>query len=106
MNQWNRTRLKIKFYFDLIANEKIKVNLLQALPFWIASLLTGLMAVLYTKLFTLSESLRRSLLYNHGWIIFILTPVCFFIAWWVVVKFSQNARGSGITQVMTEIEIS
>ena len=48
-------RRLVKGSFDRIRNEKFKRNLLQAIPFWIASLLTGLVAVLYTRLFALAE---------------------------------------------------
>ena len=41
--------------FDRISNDKVRHNLLQAIPFWIASLITGLVAVLYTRLFALAE---------------------------------------------------
>lgn len=106
MNIWRKARSSSKFYFDLIANEKLKVNFLQALPFWFASLLTGMAAVLYTRLFTMAEGYRRSITYAHPWLLFLLVPICFLIAWWVVIKFAPNAKGSGIPQVMASIELS
>jgi hypothetical protein len=51
-----RTRQGLKKRFDQISNERLKLNLMQALPFWVASLLTGLLAVFYTKLFAFSET--------------------------------------------------
>ncbi|AIH03145.1 cl- channel voltage-gated family protein [Riemerella anatipestifer CH3] len=44
-------RKRLKHSFDNIQNERLKYNLLQAIPFWIASLLTGGLAVMYAKLF-------------------------------------------------------
>lgn len=67
-----------KFFFDLIVTDRVKTNVLQAIPFWIASLLTGLVAVGYTKLFGYSESLLQETLHWRTWSIFIITPVCFF----------------------------
>lgn len=78
---------------------------MQAFPFWIASLLTGLVAVLYTKLFGFAEYLLQAVLHWHSWIIFFLTPICFFTAWLVIQKFAFNARGSGIPQVMAAIDL-
>lgn len=95
-----------KFFFDLIVTDRVKTNVLQAIPFWMASLLTGLVAVGYTKLFGYSESLLQKTLHWHTWSIFIVTPVCFFLAWWVIQKFAPNAKGSGIPQVMAAIELA
>jgi H+/Cl- antiporter ClcA len=95
-----------KSYFDKISNERVRNNLLQAIPFWIASLLTGLVAVFYAKFFTYAEQGTRFILQQHHYWLFLLTPVCFVIAWWVVVQFAKYARGSGIPQVMASIELS
>jgi H+/Cl- antiporter ClcA len=101
-----KIRAVLKKAFDRISNEKLKINLLQAVPFWIASLLAGLVAVLYTKLFTLMESLRVYVFHQIGWIFFIITPVCFVLAWRLVKVFSPYSRGSGIPQVMAAIELA
>lgn len=99
-------RKKGKYFFDLLASNRIKLNVLQALPFWLASLLTGLVAVGFTKLFGLSEEVLQSILQWHQWMIFIMAPCCFLLAWLVVQKFAPNAKGSGIPQVMAAIELS
>lgn len=95
-----------KWLFDLIASEKLKRNVLQALPFWIASLAVGVMAVLYAWLFGQAERLMLYLLASTKWVIFLLTPCCFVMAWWIVRYLAPNARGSGIPQVMAAIELS
>lgn len=99
-------RKRIKALFDIITNEQIKTNLLHAIPFWIASLLTGLIAVAYSKLFTLSETLLHNILNRHSWLIFIMVPVNFLIGWYLVILFAPNAKGSGIPQVMAAIDLS
>jgi H+/Cl- antiporter ClcA len=96
----------LKKAFDRIRNEKLKQNLLQAIPFWVASLITGLIAVFYSRIFAFLESITYSIIHNNGWQIFILTPVCFVSAWWVVARFAVYARGSGIPQVMAAIELA
>jgi H+/Cl- antiporter ClcA len=101
-----RLRRRGKYLFDLLPTDRIKRNILQALPFWMASLITGLVAVGYTKLFGYSESLLHSILHWRQWMIFIITPFCFFIAWYIVQLFAPNAKGSGIPQVMAAIELS
>jgi H+/Cl- antiporter ClcA len=99
-------RSRIKSLFDRIGNEKIRINLLQALPFWVGSIITGLAAVIYAKLFLLAELGTKMIFDQHPWFLFILTPVCFIIAWWLVTRFAPYARGSGIPQVMSSIELA
>ena len=38
--------------------------------------------------------------------LFILSPVCFVLSWWLIRQFAPYARGSGIPQVMAAIQIS
>ena len=102
----SRMRREAKTAFDRIRNEKVKNNLLQAIPFWIASLITGLVAVLYTRLFALAEKGTAQIIHAHVWLLFIVTPLCFITAWWLVRQFAPYARGSGIPQVMAAIELA
>ncbi|QNK64095.1 chloride channel protein [Pedobacter sp. PAMC26386] len=102
----SKLRIHLKRSFDRIKSEKLKNNMLQAIPFWIASILTGLIAVIYTKLFLLAESLTNYIFHQSAWLLFLLMPVCFIMAWWLVNRFAPNSRGSGIPQVMAAISIS
>ncbi len=95
----------LKRSFDRINNERLKRNILQAIPFWIASLVAGLLAVAYSAAFSYFESRTFNVLQYHSWGIFILSPVCFLIAWWLVVKYGPYARTSGIPQVRAAIEL-
>ncbi len=78
-----RLRESIKRSFDNIRNEQLKHNLLQAIPFWIGSVITGFIAVLYAKLFAWGESLLHFILNWHDWMIFIMAPVGFVLSWWL-----------------------
>lgn len=99
-------RLHGKKYFDRIRNERLKQNLLQAIPFWVASLITGLIAVFYTRLFGWAEQFCFYIFHIDPWSIFITAPICFVIAWLLVKQFSPYSRGSGIPQVMAAIEFA
>src|SRR5437588_2551820 len=101
-----KIRLHLKPTLDRLTNEQLKRNVLQAIPFWIASILTGLIAVLYTKLFVEAESVTTYIFRHHAWLLFVVSPVCFIFAWWLVKRFAPYSRGSGIPQVMAAIEIS
>ena len=56
-------RNKGKRLFDNIRNEKLKENILQAIPFWLASFVTGIIAVAYSRLFLYAE--RGTLFVYH-----------------------------------------
>ncbi len=99
-------RKKFKKVFDHIGNEKLRRNFLTAVPFWIASLFTGLIAVFYSKLFLLAESTADTIFNSYHWLLFLITPFCFLIAWWLVVRFAKYSGGSGIPQVMAAIELA
>lgn len=96
----------LKNAFDRVNNQGYKKNILQAIPFWIASVITGLIAVAYTKLFVLAESLTSYLYHREAWYLFILMPVCFLLAWWLTLRFAPYSRGSGIPQVAAAIQIT
>ena len=101
-----RFRRWLKKVFDNAGNEKLRLNFLQALPFWVASIITGLIAVFYSRLFLFAEHETAGIFQKTPWLLFIITPSCFLIAWWVVQRFAIYARGSGIPQVMAAIELS
>jgi H+/Cl- antiporter ClcA len=102
----SKIRYGIKRKFDRFGNERLKNNFLQAVPFWIASLLTGLAAVFYSKIFLLAESTTAGWFHNRPWLLFLITPSCFLLAWWFVVRLDPFARGSGIPQVMAAIDLA
>ncbi|MBS1530816.1 MAG: chloride channel protein [Bacteroidetes bacterium] len=99
-------RRQLKGLFDSIRNENLKKNFLQAVPFWIASILTGLLAVFYTKIFTWAEALTTWIFNHDMWLLLVVSPLCFVLAWFLVARFAPYARGSGIPQVMAAIEVS
>ncbi len=101
-----RLRSFLKTKFDLIDNEKLKKNLLNALPFWIAAFVSGVVAVLYAKLFALAESGTHYIFQRSHWAFFAITPICFAAAWYIANRFAPYARGSGIPQVSAAIELS
>ncbi|MBP2615412.1 chloride channel protein [Chryseobacterium jejuense] len=99
-------RQSIKKSFDNIRNEQLKHNLLQAIPFWIGSVITGFFAVLYAEVFAWGEHLMNFIFEWHAWMIFIIAPIGFVLSWWLVKEFAPNAKGSGIPQVMAAVELA
>ena len=74
-------RRSIKKSFDNLQNEKLKHNLLQAIPFWIGSLITGVIAVMYAQIFTWGEKLMNFIFDWNAWMIFIIAPIGFVLSW-------------------------
>ena len=99
-------RKVLKNSFDNIRNEHLKQNLLQAIPFWIGSIITGLIAVLYAQIFAYGEELLHKILDWHLWMIFLIAPAGFVLSWLIVQKFAPLSRGSGIPQVMAAVELA
>lgn len=96
----------LKRSFDNIRNERLKENLLQAVPFWIGSIITGIVAVLYSQIFALGEHTLNRILNWNLWMIFIIAPVGFVLSWWLVKKYAPYAKGSGIPQVMAAVDLA
>ncbi len=106
MKYFKRIKRRIELFFDAANNEDLKNNVLNALPFWMGAMVTGLAAVVYAKLFSLAELGTLYIFHHASWLFFILTPLCFWVAWRLVVKYAPFARGSGIPQVMASIELA
>lgn len=97
---------RIKFNIQRLQNEHFEHNLLQALPFWIASFLTGIAAVVYAKLFHWAEQSLQWIIKWNSLAIFIIAPLGFVGSWWLVKKYAPYAKGSGIPQVMASVELA
>ncbi|MEZ4800616.1 MAG: chloride channel protein [Flavobacteriales bacterium] len=61
---------------------------------------------MYSLIFGWAEDVTSSILHGQRWLLFVVTPVCFVFAWWLVNKYSPYSRGSGIPQVMASIELA
>ncbi|MCB9251170.1 MAG: chloride channel protein [Flavobacteriales bacterium] len=96
----------LKGIFDKIRNEKVKKNILLAIPFWFASFITSFVAILYAKGFAFAEQLSSAIFEYKPWLLFIISPVCFITAWWLVKRFAPYSKGSGIPQVMTAVDMT
>jgi H+/Cl- antiporter ClcA len=102
----NLVKARLKKSYDSIKNQKLQKNILNAFPFWVGAVATGLIAVLYAKLFSYAEKGTAYVFHKAGWAFFIISPICFVIATWLVAKFAVYSRGSGIPQVSASIELS
>ncbi len=97
---------KLKAGFEAFDKEKLNKNALNALPFWIGAFITGGIAVFYASLFGWAEEFSHYIFEKSSLSFLIITPLCFVIAWALVVKYSPYSGGSGIPQVTASIELS
>jgi H+/Cl- antiporter ClcA len=105
-NYFLRLKNAAKRIFERIGNERLRLNMLQAIPFWMASLITGLIAVFYAKSFALAEKLTTVVYNYHAGLLFVLLPASFIVSWWLVKKYAPYSKGSGIPQVMAAVELA
>jgi H+/Cl- antiporter ClcA len=89
-----------------VVNQEVRTITLQAVPFWVASVITGFVAVGYERLFSLFEHLGHLLIDQAPWLIFVTAPAFFILSWWLVHRYAPTARGSGIPQLMASIELA
>ncbi|MBK8365455.1 MAG: chloride channel protein [Bacteroidetes bacterium] len=106
MNISRKIKSILKSKFDLINNEKLKNNLLNAFPYWLCAIITGIVSVFYAKLFLLAEAGTKFIFERASWSFLIITPVCFVLAWKIIDRYAPFSRGSGIPQVTAAIELS
>ncbi|TGD79520.1 chloride channel protein [Hymenobacter wooponensis] len=86
--------------------DRVRRLILQSFPFWFASIVTGIVAVGYEKLFVWAEAVSFGWLQRQPLLAFGLTPLAFLISWGLVQRWAPAARGSGIPQLMAGIELS
>ncbi len=80
MNFLDKSRRILKSKFDLIRNENLKKNLLNALPFWAGAFVSGGVAVWYAILFSWAEVGMNHIYEKTSWAFFFITPACFVLA--------------------------
>ncbi len=103
--EWQRSQFGLKLLRRLPDNIKERIPF-EAIPLWIASILTGLFAVLYEHLFDLFQSFGIWIFHQSPFYIFVATPVFFLLAWWSVDFFGKSAAGSGIPQLMASVTLA
>lgn len=86
-----------------LKSHEIRQMTLVSLPFWMASIIVGLVAVAYSELFEWIEHFNKSFYLKGNLWIFVATPAALLLSWWTIYRFSDSAGGSGIPQLMTAI---
>ncbi|RYZ19595.1 MAG: chloride channel protein [Chitinophagaceae bacterium] len=104
--RWQLWRQRLAGMAPALWGHPLSRRALLALPLWIASLATGLVAVGYTRLFGWAEALLQGALHQHFWYIFLLSPLFYLLSWACVQWLAPAARGSGIPQVMAAIDLA
>ncbi|QJX48970.1 chloride channel protein [Hymenobacter taeanensis] len=98
---WFDTHILQQLYTD-----RVRRLILQSFPFWFASIIVGVVAVGYEKVFVWAEAVSFGWLQRQPLLAFALTPLAFLVSWGLVQRWAPAARGSGIPQLMAGIELS
>lgn len=77
---------------------------IRSLPYWLAAIVVGLIAVGYAKLYEWVGEKMLWFLHHHPYQLFLLAPLLFVAGWWIVQKYAPAAAGSGIPQVMAALQ--
>lgn len=78
---------------------------LQGLPYWAGAALVGLVAVIYSGLFTSCIQATHSLFSRYPEALFVTSPICFLLATWLVERFAPAAGGTGVPQVIHALHL-
>jgi H+/Cl- antiporter ClcA len=81
-------------------------NRIQGLALWAAAFAVGFAAVIYAQVFKHLEEFTGSLISTHPYLIYILSPVLFLLAWLMVHYWAPDASGSGIPQIIAANEMN
>lgn len=84
----------------------VKKQILTALPFLFAALVTAIVATLYARIFGYFEKKSLILYSTFGLWSILIVPVLFFLSWFIVEKIAPFSNGSGIPQLMAAVETS
>ena len=79
---------------------------MQSVVVWLASLLVGGVAVVYARMFALTERSCLAWFHYNPLLVFVIIPLFFVAAWWLGHRFAPSARGSGIPQLMAAVELA
>lgn len=79
---------------------------LQGVPYWAAAALVGLVAVFYSGTFSACIDAVRKLYSLYPEALFVTSPLCFYLAAWLVERFSPPAGGTGIPHVIHAISLN
>ncbi|MCB0531734.1 MAG: chloride channel protein [Lewinellaceae bacterium] len=105
LRRWRNTLVGRVVQKKIIDNPDMRIPF-QAIPLWVASALTGLVAVAYEDLFVLFEQSGKALLAPAPWVVFLTTPILFALAWYMTARIAPNARGSGIPQLLAAVDLA
>lgn len=79
---------------------------LQGVPYWTGGAIVGVIAVLYSGAFAWCIQISRIIFQTHPFWLFVVSPVCFFLATWVVEKFGPAAGGTGVPRVIHVLNLN
>ncbi len=96
----------LKDIYEKYEKSPLNTKLLNVLPFWVGSILTGIVAILYAELFAVAENINSILFHRFGWWFLLFSIIFIILAYQMVRRYAKYAAGSGIPQVTAAIKLS
>ncbi len=107
---WRRAQAQAGHLFRRLRGSSVSSRIrdlwMLALPYQVAAVATALVAVGFTKLFVWTGERNRELITAHPSWIFITAPITFLLGWWLVMRWSPMAGGSGVPQLIAASEVA
>jgi H+/Cl- antiporter ClcA len=99
------TRLKeINYKKALRLQLQIRPHL-QGVPYWVAAVAVGLIAVSFSNSFGALIGHSQQILEKNPYAYLVLGPVCFAVATWIVGRYAPAAGGTGIPSVLKALSL-
>lgn len=95
-----------RLVLDRYLNSDTKTLLFKSIIIWLAAFVTGVVAVMYARLFHFFETLGSWWFLKVPMLAFVIIPSLFLLANWLVRRYAPGAKGSGIPQLMAAIELA
>ena len=83
----------------------LDLKALNGAPYWIAAVVVGLVAVTYSTAFNGCIAFSSWVAPQHPYFFMALSPACFLLGSWIVIRFAPGAGGAGIANITTAIDM-
>lgn len=104
LGQWADRLRKIDYRSFFEIQLEIRPQL-QGIPYWTAAAVVGLVAVVYSGLFSSAIHAAQNGFEQNPYWLFATAPLCFFLATWIVERFAPTAGGTGVPQVVHALSL-
>lgn len=100
-----RARIREIKWMELMSLQLELRPSLRAVPYWVAAVLVGMVAVIYSASFSAVILMTQRLSSTHPYYFLALAPLAMVLSSWCVARFAPAAGGTGVPQVTAAIQL-